>query len=124
MAGTAPGPFGQVNYRDSLFLDNGIGVQVFSQGSATLTNNRFKRNGTGVLGVGGYNVTLTGNRFNENGDGVYLPDDDELRTASIGSTNAYQNTRYGIYAPGATDLGGNRAWQNGKPCVGVVCSTV
>lgn len=122
-AADAYGPFGHMNVGESLFLDNRTGVRVGTEGLATLTGNRLKRNGTGVAGVGGYHVLLTGNRFNENGDGVYLPDDDELRTAEIEATNAYQNTRYGIYAPGATDLGGNRAWQNGAACVGVVCST-
>ena len=34
VAGKVPGSFGQVNYRDSLFLDNRIGVQVYSQGNA------------------------------------------------------------------------------------------
>ena len=34
------------------------------------------------------------------------------------------NRGYGIYAPGATDGGGNRAFGNGKQpqCTGVVCA--
>ena len=42
---------------------------------------------------------------------------------SIGGNDARNNTGWGIYAPGATDLGGNTAAHNGNQpqCVGVVC---
>ena len=43
-------------------------------------------------------------------------------SANIARNLALKNKRYGIYVPGATDGGGNKAAGNGKPCVGVTCS--
>lgn len=65
-------------------------------------------------------VTMEGNTFRRNGDAVYL-----LHPASLKDTVAIANTGYGIYAPLATDLGGNVAYRNGvePQCTGVVCAT-
>ena len=75
-------------------------------------------------GEADFDVTLIGNTFTRNRDGIFLHGGDErIGTHNVGDNNAYRNSRYGIWAPWATDLGGNRARQNGRPCVGVVCST-
>lgn len=65
-------------------------------------------------------VAMEGNTFRRNGDAVYL-----LHPASLKDTVAIANTGYGIYAPLATDLGGNVAYRNGiePQCTGVVCAT-
>lgn len=47
----------------------------------------------------------------------------ELSGLSVGSNTATKNGGYGIYAPGAVDLGGNVAYGNALgQCVGVVCA--
>jgi hypothetical protein len=60
------------------------------------------------------------NTVTRNGDGLlaYGPAQLSLNTAT-------NNTGYGIYAPSATDLGGNIAYGNGTnpQCTGVVCAT-
>ncbi len=65
-------------------------------------------------------VAMEGNTFRRNGDAVYL-----THPASLKDTVAIGNTGYGIYAPLATDLGGNVAYRNGTEpqCTGVVCET-
>lgn len=80
---------------------------------------------------GALDVTITHNTANGSVDGsgihVLTP------SASVGWNSTNDNGRYGIYAPGATDLGGNQATGNGccfpdeppfsRPqCVGVVCN--
>jgi parallel beta-helix repeat protein len=42
---------------------------------------------------------------------------------SLSGNSARKNTRWGIHAPGAVDLGGNTASGNGNQpqCVGVAC---
>jgi len=64
-------------------------------------------------------AVLKRNRFLRNRDGIYVTDGG----VSLGSNRAIANKRYGIYAPGVVDLGGNRARRNGHSpqCVGVVC---
>jgi parallel beta helix pectate lyase-like protein len=47
----------------------------------------------------------------------------EIPLLQVGSNTAARNGGYGIYAPGAVDLGGNVAYKNKLgQCVGVVCS--
>ena len=47
----------------------------------------------------------------------------EVPGVRIGSNRAVGNAQYGINAPGAVDLGGNRARNNGVgQCFGVVCN--
>ena len=48
----------------------------------------------------------------------------DLSGLAVGSNTAQRNGGYGIYAPGAIDLGGNVAFRNTLgQCVGVVCTT-
>lgn len=117
-------------YTYNVFTNNRVGVRVAPHGSVQLTRNAFTRNGIGVQGVPGspasgegWSVSLTENVFIRNRDGLYLITSFERdETASLKRNLALRNTRYGFYAPGATDAGGNRAARNGKPCVGVVCA--
>ena len=53
--------------------------------------------------------------------GVLLP---SAAGVSLGGNHADRNSRWGINAPGATDLGGNTATGNGNEpqCVGVTCA--
>lgn len=71
--------------------------------------------------VEGWDVTLRveRNTFTRNGDAVVTTG----AGTHVGSNVAQYNTGWGIHAPGVTDLGGNRAWANGRSpqCVGVVC---
>ncbi|AEE47466.1 hypothetical protein [Cellulomonas fimi] len=64
-------------------------------------------------------LTLVDNRFDRNGDAVYT-----TFPATLQGTVAVRSTGYGIYAPLATDLGGNVAYGNGTEpqCTGVVCA--
>ncbi|MBO9555960.1 hypothetical protein [Cellulomonas sp.] len=63
------------------------------------------------------------NRFRFNGDGI-LSDAGAL--LQLGGNAVKRSTGWGIHAPGATDLGGNTARNNGNTpqCVGVVCPTI
>jgi parallel beta-helix repeat protein len=105
------------------FTRNDIAVSIGSLAQAGIRGNTFIANRIGyTLGhdeVEQYQVELTGNTFSRNGDGIYATNPG----TSIGSNTARRNTRWGIYAPGATDLGGNIARGNGNQpqCVGVVC---
>jgi hypothetical protein len=114
---------------DSVFRGNRLGVRLSDHGGGEFRGNLFVKNRVGVVGAaadGGaadFDVTLVGNTFTKNRDGIFLHGgDDRSGTHSVGDNTAYKNSRYGIWAPWATDLGGNRAWHNGRPCVGVVCS--
>lgn len=63
------------------------------------------------------------NVLRRNGQGIVL--DGDLFQVGVGGNDVRGSTGWGIYAPGATDLGGNRAGGNGSDpqCVGVVCAT-
>jgi hypothetical protein len=114
--------------RGNRFLDNDVAVRVFggafgvgAGAESELRRNLFEGNGIGFWAEdeGDYDILLDRNTFTRNGDGV---------RASVGSprlagNSAVDNTGWGIYAPGAVDLGGNTASGNGNEpqCVGVVC---
>jgi hypothetical protein len=118
--------------RYSAFTGNKVAVQLNGGGMQSLFAHRnvFTANGTGVRGeVPQYEnesdhrtITLTENTFLANSDGVYLPIGPPEARAVIARNIAVKNKRYGIYAPGATDGGGNKVVGNGRPCVGVACS--
>jgi hypothetical protein len=115
---------------DSVFRRNRLGVRLSDHGLGEFRGNLFVKNRAGVVGAaadGGdadFDVTLIGNTFTRNRDGIFLHGgDDRIGTHSVGDNTAYKNSRYGIWAPWATDLGGNLAFHNGRPCVGVVCSS-
>jgi hypothetical protein len=106
------------------FTRNDVAVAVGSRSRVTIRQNTFTGNGSGVSAsedAEDYSGTLVGNTFTRNGDGVNLPASPE--TLSLGGNRAVRNTGWGIYAPGATDLGGNAARGNGNSpqCVGVAC---
>ena len=103
-----------------------------SGASANLTGNVFTRNGFGIRGYevddesGAFLGLIRGNTLTRNRDAIYLPDGDlpEGPTGwSLGGNRALDNAGWGIYAPRATDLGGNVARRNGNSpqCVGVAC---
>ncbi|WP_210479094.1 NosD domain-containing protein [Naasia sp. SYSU D00948] len=110
----------------NVFTKNTIGI--YTEDNVTLTGNEFTQNGT-ALKSGPYHeddfhifipiARLDGNYFARNGDAVLLEIPSELK-----ETTAIRNSGYGIYAPRATDLGGNVAYGNGiePQCTGVVCA--
>lgn len=106
---------------ENTFHDNTVGVDA--QASVELVANVFTANGTGVRApvdpLDEVVVVLQGNRFTRNVDAVVV----ETR-ASVGGNEATYNAGRGLYAPRATDLGGNVAYGNrARPqCVGVVCA--
>jgi len=106
----------------STFVANTTAVEVGDFG-ATITSSTFRGNQTTVSLVDdlGNPTVVQGNTFRLNGDGLRLENANE--SVSIGGNDARQNSGWGIYAPGATDLGGNTAAHNGNQpqCVGVVC---
>jgi hypothetical protein len=112
------------------FLRNKTAVSIGSASVVTLTGNRFAGNAKAVTSSDtepapdpddafATRATLTGNRFTHNGDAINL-----LILATLKDNAAVRNTGWGIYAPNATDLGGNTAHGNGTSpqCTGVVCS--
>jgi nitrous oxidase accessory protein NosD len=126
----AGGGFFTSTATDSVFRGNRLGVRLSDHGYGEFRGNLFVQNRVGVVGAaadGGaadFDVTLVGNTFTSNRDGIFLHGGDErIGTHNVGGNTADKNRRYGIWAPWATDLGGNRARQNGRSCVGVVCST-
>jgi hypothetical protein len=87
----------------------------------------FTGNRVGVLGESSsefdsYQAELSGNTFIGNRDGVHLSLKDGYDGAILKGNVAVRNKRYGLYAPRATDLGGNRAAANGRICLGVACT--
>ena len=103
------------------FIRNTTGVELTTS-AATLTSNVFVKNKTGFTASAeteSYVAVLKRNRFVRNRDGIYVTDGG----VSLGANRAIANKRYGIFAPGAVDLGNNRARGNGHSpqCVGVVC---
>ena len=102
----------------NVLRDNGRAVQL-GDASGSVVDNRFVRNDVAFAGTGTWaTTTIEGNEFRRNGDAIL--------SVGAGSTlernTAIRNERWGIHAPGAVDLGGNRAWGNGNEpqCVGVV----
>ena len=109
----------------NLFQDNTRSITA-EHGGANITGNRFVRNVETFDGAP--RATLTGNTFTDNTNGINVqpppPDSDLTYVTSLGTNTSIGNSGWGIYAPGATDLGGNVARQNGNrpQCIGVVCT--
>ncbi|MBO9554684.1 right-handed parallel beta-helix repeat-containing protein [Cellulomonas sp.] len=110
----------------STFVGNTTAVVVGPFG-ATVSSSTFRDNGTTVtLDPDALwsepSVVVQGNVFRHNADGLRLEGVGAF--VSIGGNTARYNTGWGIYAPGATDLGGDTASHNGNEpqCVGVACS--
>ena len=118
-----PGP-GPIVVRGNTFTKNKVGLKVARDGMS-IENNTFQQNVDGIVleppdDIGVTGSTITGNIFKNNtGSGIRsLPG-----LAAIGNNTATNNGGYGIYAPGATDLGGNVAYRNKLgQCVGVTCT--
>ena len=114
----------------SVFVDQTFAGVDANTETMRLTHNLFAANkvgfSSGYLGdppaSGDY--TLSQNAFYGNTrDGVFVLEGGGA-TASLRSNLALDNGRYGFYAPGAVDLGGNRAGGNGSACVGISCIRV
>jgi hypothetical protein len=113
------------------FVGNDVAMHMGPGASATVQGNRFTGNGRGVEGHvldeewATFNVLLENNYFTRNGDAIYVPDAflADPTGYRLKGNRAIKNTGWGIYAPRATDLGGNVARGNGNQpqCVGVAC---
>ena len=112
-----------IHVDDNTFVHNDTGVS-YDLSDGTVTGNTFVRNGVGFLSLRApFDPTLVqDNVFKLNGDGIRVEQGDPL--IQVGGNVARRNSGFGIYAPGVTDLGGNRASLNGSEpqCVGVVCT--
>jgi hypothetical protein len=113
--------------RGNTFADNGV-VVAPSSGGRTVEDNVFRGNGLAVgarpsswaedpwLGP----TQVVGNTFTGNHDAISTWPGADVR---LGDNVVTSSTGWGIDAPGAVDLGGNRAWGNAREpqCTGVVC---
>lgn len=107
---------------DNRFIGNDVAVNIGV--GAYLKGNVFQRNTTALTSVSAGSpcevkiLVMEQNTFTRNGSAVYTD-----APASLKDTVAIRNRGYGIYAPRATDLGGNVAYGNGTQpqCTGV-CS--
>ncbi|GEA87165.1 hypothetical protein [Cellulomonas cellasea] len=109
------------------FADNGV-VVAASSARRTVEGNDFRGNGLAVGArpsswpedpwVGPTEVV--GNTFVGNHDAISAWPGADVR---LGDNVVTSSTGWGIHAPGAVDLGGNRAWGNAREpqCTGVVC---
>ncbi|GAA4347365.1 right-handed parallel beta-helix repeat-containing protein [Angustibacter luteus] len=119
------GAFGGSTLTGNHLVRNRIGVSVGEFSTVTLRKNVIERNTTGYTAdaddpsTDHRSALLDRNLFLRNGDGLVTSND---RT-SLRKNVAIDNTHRGIYAPHATDLGGNIAFGNGTSpqCVGVAC---
>ncbi|WP_136519794.1 right-handed parallel beta-helix repeat-containing protein [Cellulomonas telluris] len=113
---------GTLTVSGSRFTANGTGV-VLGLLASVVEGSTFQANGTGVTHRGAWREAsrIEGNVLRLNGDGIHLDPADPL--VAIGGNDVRHNARWGVHAPGATDLGGNVARGNGyrPPCLGVVC---
>lgn len=101
----------------STFRHSGVAVQG---SSLEITNSTFARNTTGILIDNPSGSRLTGNIARDNTDHGIYTDGSGL---TVGRNTALHNGGYGIHAPAADDLGGNRAAANGLGnCVGLTCT--
>ncbi|MFC8191959.1 hypothetical protein ACFUMH_09900 [Cellulomonas sp. NPDC057328] len=117
------GPYGLTTVERNRVVDNRVGVDAGGT-SAQVVDNTFRRNDVAVTAPAPWDpaqvtVTVVGNRFRDGGDGVLVPEG----AVELGDNEAVGNSRWGIHAPDAVDLGGNTARRNGNEpqCVGVVC---
>jgi hypothetical protein len=113
-----------VRIAGNLVRDNDVALAV-GGGSGDVYDNTFRGNRLALSADPGPDevwipsLVVTGNTFRGNVDAVVT----QGPRTELGSNTVHQNSGRGIYAPGATDLGGNRAWGNGvsPQCTGVVC---
>jgi hypothetical protein len=113
------------------FVGNDVAMHMGPGASANVQGNWFTGNGRGVEGHvldeewATFNVLLENNYFTRNGDAIYVSDAFLANPTGyrLKGNRAIRNTGWGIYAPRATDLGGNVSRGNGQQpqCVGVAC---
>jgi hypothetical protein len=116
---------------NNLFIGNDVAMHMGPGASVDVQRNGFVRNGRGIEGVvldeewATFRVLLENNSFTRNRDAVHVPDAflADPTGYRLKGNRAIKNTGWGIYAPRATDLGGNVARGNGNQpqCVGVAC---
>lgn len=105
-------------------VDNDVAIDLGAAygwvSSNTFRGNRIAFTSAPGEDTGWTTTYLEDNTFVGNGDAV-VTSGSQTR---VGRNTAHHNDGWGIYAPGVTDLGGNRAWSNGRSpqCVGVVCA--
>ncbi len=120
--GVTSGGYSFVDLSYNAFVRNKTGLDL-SYGFGTIYRNAFTRNGVGLASTNYSDpsavATIEQNVAFFNGDGFAVTGVGDQLKANI----ANQNHRWGINAPNAIDLGGNRASGNGNgpQCVGVVC---
>jgi hypothetical protein len=107
----------------NLIRDNGSGVVVADFGTAYVHDNLFTGNKAGFqvpATDSAPTALLVRNLFVGNYDGVLV----RVAGTSLKGNRAVANTRWGFYAVGGKDLGGNIAYRNGQrqQCAGVVCA--
>ena len=110
-----------LHLEDDDLRDNDTGARLYNCGGAVVAST-FLRNDVGLSAQNPdepVELAVRGSTFRRNGDGLLVLSGP---SALEGST-AIRNERWGIHAPGATDLGGNTARGNGNEpqCVGVAC---
>jgi hypothetical protein len=106
------------------FTGNRSAVVLGDLGTARVHDNVFTKNGVGFTvpsAEPSATALLERNLFTANGNGIFVAS----AGTSLKQNVAVRNHRWGIYAIGAKDLGGNVAFGNGRnpQCVGVVCRT-
>lgn len=107
------------------FVRNDVAVSLGSLPGRVI-GNTFRGNGVGITasapggGIWDGPAQIVSNTLTRNGDGIVTEDG---AAVSLGDNRAVHSSGWGIYAPGATDLGGNVAKGNGREpqCTGVVC---
>lgn len=114
-----------VTAEGNTFVGNDVAVSLGSL-PGNVVGNTFRGNGVGITasapsgGIWDGPARIVGNTLVRNGDGIVTEDG---AAVSLGDNRALRNSGWGIFAPGATDLGGNVARGNGlePQCTGVVC---
>lgn len=106
------------------FFDNDTAIDL-GAGSGYVFDNTFENNRIAFTSTGPPTGSEATMRLHEN---TFVSNADAVVTTGAGTelrgNVAHHNTGWGIYAPGVTDGGNNRAWANGNypQCVGVVCA--
>ena len=120
--GVTSGGYSFVDLSHNAFVRNKTGLDL-EDGFGTIYRNSFIGNGVGLASANYSDpfaiATIEQNVAFYNGDGFSITGvGDQLK-----SNTANKNHRWGISAPNAIDLGGNRAAGNGNnpQCVGIVC---
>jgi hypothetical protein len=113
------------NLSVNAFTDNTTAMRI-DAGQGSVSKNVFTGNQTGFTSSdtsADIPLTLSGNLLVHNGDAISI---DDATGVGLRENVAAYNNGWGIRAPNATDLGGNRAGHNtnSPQCIGVVCGPV